>query len=603
MADGAGGCADQEAAGRPWARRLAVPLALVALVAAVHAGSLRNPFQYDDRSFIVENEHVRAWPGPLRYLRPPVLDSRGTVRAFYRPVTMLSFWASFRLGTSATGFRVVDLGLHAAAVLLLAALAGRLLVRLAAGGRFPAPAVAPTAALAGALLAVHPLATQTINEISKRDTLLAAVFTLGALLAYLGALERAERDAAGARGWLRLTLVGALLQALALGSKEVAVAAPVLLLLCDWLVLRPARPAAPRRLAVYAVGAALSAALGVAFLVWAARGGYPAPLPREPVPPAWQYVLGQPLVVLRYFGLLVSPSSLSAYHEVAVVTRVASAGFLLPALGLAGLVALAVAVRRRTPEVTLAVVGGVVHLLPTSLARNPIAMDEDRAYLLLALYGLAAAGLLGRAGARLAQRRGRAASRAVAGVALVALAALATVSVLRSRDWRTPVTLWGAAVEVYPTSRTALLFLAGALAAEGRQADRLRVLAAAARAHPRDVRTRIFYAHALAVADRPVEAHALARQLEQEAPESDEVQTLLGHLHRASGALAAAAAAYRRALRLDPGSVTACVYLADCLGRLGDPAEARRLLRCVPPHAGLSANERAVVDNLLRGSR
>jgi len=82
----------------------------------------------------------------------------------------------------------------------------------------------------------------------------------------------------------------------------------------------------------------------------------------------------------------------------------------------------------------------------------------------------------------------------VAGVAIVAVAALGALSGLRNRDWATPVRLWESAALVYPTSRSALLFLAGALNGEGRQADRLRVLEAAVHAHPRDVRVRLFYA-------------------------------------------------------------------------------------------------------------
>jgi len=577
-------------------RRL-IPLALVLLVGLTFANAVRNPFQTDDVTYIVENDRARVWPGPLGYLRPPVLDGAGRVRAFYRPVTMLSFHASFRLGEGAAGFRLVGLVLHAASVILLWLLARRLLGRLAARGRFPAVAVEAAAAAAAAVFAVHPLVTQTLNEVSKRDTLLAGVFMLGALHAYLVALGRLEDEAGQGRGFLGPLAAGALLQALALGSKEVAVSVPVLLVLCDLLVPGPARFRS-RRLAVHGTSVLLSAALVLGFGLWAAAGHLPDRGVDGPAPTTVQYLLGQPGVILRYFGLMLVPHALSAYHEVAAVPGALTLAFLGPLAALAALVVASLAAARRLPEVALAVVGSLAHFVPTSAVRNVIAMDEDRTYVPLMLVALALCAVVARGLSRLGERHPRLATRGAVVVVAVAALGLGAGSVLRNGDWSSRRRLWESAALVYPASRSVLLYYAGALAEEGATEDRLAVLRHAAGLHPGDVRVRVFYAHALARAGQPAAAWRIAREVAAEAPDNPEVLTLVGHLHRAAGDLPAAAESYGRALAADGASATARIYLADAVARLGRAAEARHLLGGLSPHLRLSRGEAALVEDL-----
>jgi Flp pilus assembly protein TadD len=192
----------------------------------------------------------------------------------------------------------------------------------------------------------------------------------------------------------------------------------------------------------------------------------------------------------------------------------------------------------------------------------------------------------------------RLATRGAVAVAVLTVLALAAASGLRNRDWSSRHRLWEAAALAYPTSRSVLLYYAGALAEEGRPEDRLAVLQRAARLHPRDRRVRVFYAHALARADRPASAWRIARELAAEAPDDPEVLMLLGHLHRAAGDLALAAAAYAGALDADGASATARVYLADAQARLGHVEEARRVLAALSSHPRLSRGEAALLSDL-----
>jgi len=75
----------------------------------------------------------------------------------------------------------------------------------------------------------------------------------------------------------------------------------------------------------------------------------------------------------------------------------------------------------------------------------------------------------------------------------------------------------------------------------------------------------------------------MAAPARADAPGNAEVLTLIGHLHRATGTLEQAAALYERALRLDPGSTTACIYLADCRAGWATPRPRVACSAACPP--------------------
>jgi protein O-mannosyl-transferase len=179
--------------GGRWRRGAAVAL----LVAACYANTLANDFVWDDRLTAI----VPASPATIVFAR---------TGPYYRPVTMLSF-ALDRLvwGARPAGFHLTNMVAHGGTAFLV----GELATALGHG---------EGAALAAALVfAAHPVQTDAVSYVSGRTDLLCALFLVAALLVW----RRARAVANGA------ALATGVLVLLALGAKETAIAAPLVLLL------------------------------------------------------------------------------------------------------------------------------------------------------------------------------------------------------------------------------------------------------------------------------------------------------------------------------------------------------------------------------------
>jgi tetratricopeptide (TPR) repeat protein len=201
------------------ARRLRVlAMAAVALLAAcVYALALRNGYAIDDETIVWRNPVVHGFGNLRELVLGPYWQKSGDL---YRPVTLVSFaldWTLF--GASPGPAHGVNVLLHAAVAVLVAELVRRL-----GGGIGPAAA-------AGAVFAVHPVHVEAVANLVGRSELLAALFVLLACHVYLrGSPRSAGRIAAVAALYL-----------LGLGSKEIAVTLPALLLAVDALRLREER--------------------------------------------------------------------------------------------------------------------------------------------------------------------------------------------------------------------------------------------------------------------------------------------------------------------------------------------------------------------------
>jgi len=175
-------------------------------------------------------------------------------KTLYRPVTTLSLVVERKLtgepspGTS----HLLNILLHAATALVLAAYAARL-------GGGPS-----TSAIAALLFAAHPLLLQGVANVVGRGEILAALFSVAALLC-LSAADRWGPQPAPAAWVRRLASWGAaLLLFLALGSKEIAVATP-LLFLAQELLFRPPRRELDGRFAYRRVALLAPSGLAIVF--------------------------------------------------------------------------------------------------------------------------------------------------------------------------------------------------------------------------------------------------------------------------------------------------------------------------------------------------
>lgn len=188
---------------------------LAFLVFVAFAPALRNDFLYWDDNIYTFQEPLVTDGAPTTLMK----IFRSSHHGNYYPITLASFWIEYRIaGMTPAVYHLTNVLLH----VINALLCFRLL-RLIVGNM-------TLAWLAALLFAVHPLRVEAVAWISARKDLLAALFYLSAMIAYLRTSERR-----GIGGHLLVFV----LHACALMSKGTAVTLPVALLLLDFQQRRP----------------------------------------------------------------------------------------------------------------------------------------------------------------------------------------------------------------------------------------------------------------------------------------------------------------------------------------------------------------------------
>jgi tetratricopeptide (TPR) repeat protein len=190
--------------------------------AAVYANSLAVPFIFDDRSAIVENPTIRSLSRMRRVLFPP--QEGETVQG--RPLVNLTFALNYAWTKDAVwSWHVVNIAIHALAGIFLFGVARQTLRspvfddRLRQQASFLAFAIAM-------LWTLHPLQTESVTYIVQRAESLVGLMFLVTLYCSI----RAAKSPPG-RGW---QVAAVLACGIGMATKEVMVAAPILVVLYDW---------------------------------------------------------------------------------------------------------------------------------------------------------------------------------------------------------------------------------------------------------------------------------------------------------------------------------------------------------------------------------
>jgi protein O-mannosyl-transferase len=389
---------------------------LLGVTVLVYANSLFNGFTMDDELYILRNPQVTQHS--LRLLFQPNAASN-----VFRPVTFATLAANWIVaGYRPFGYHLVNLLLHAAAVVLLLFILRSVLDRLAH---------CELISLAAAILfAVHPMHTEAVSSIVGRSELLAAGFLLAAWLFHL-------------HDCYFLALAGF---ALALLSKESAIGLLPLALAGDYARLKV------KNWTRYTAIAALT--LIYIAMLWKIQGGHFGAISVSVLDnpltllPAHLRILNAVRIGWKYAGLLIFPATLSCDYSYNQITLYANLRHLLfPLLAAAGVMGLWVwAVGKRSAGF---VVAGAIYFAGFAATSN-IAMrtgtifGERLAYLPSAGFCIIAAILF----AWLARRQ------PVAAFAIFALAvgAFGVRTVIRNRDWRDNASLYIAAADAVPNS-------------------------------------------------------------------------------------------------------------------------------------------------------
>ena len=399
----------------------------LAVAASPWLVGLSFPFLYDDVGMIAENAFLENPANLGKVLSGQTLADPHVVNG-RRPAVLATYFVDRALyGLRPAGWRTTSLLLHLGCAALLALLLERLTGRTY------------FAAAAGLLFALHPALSEAVHAPGFRADVLCLFFVLAFLHAFLASGNRAAICRAG----------GLVFLAMALLSKETAVAAPIVL--GALMILFPAAFPATRR--NQAAWWAASAGLAVAFFaLWAllpadlqAAGGawngeslqFPATVYSAPA--LWArslrlLLVPWPLNVTPGFVPVVSPMSLRSFWGLAWLA--------LAAVG-------AWKARRAVPEISLGLVWMLAFFAPVSNLWPLLHPVADRyLYPLAPGFALLAAWILSHQ-----SRRGRT-------LGLAALAAIfALLLALRLGQWASAEKLWSAAYYQNPRSATAATWL------------------------------------------------------------------------------------------------------------------------------------------------
>lgn len=529
--------------------RAALAVLLAVGSAAVYGGTLSHGFvEMDDGHFVQNNPFVHeglsarsvrwAFTAHLTFDAWPYLD-------YWQPLTVLSRLLDVELfGMDPRGHHLVNVLLQALnAALLFLVLES--MTRPADGG-VAAGASFWRSAFVAAFWAFHPLRVESVAWITERKDMLAGLFWMSTLAAYLGYVRRP--------GPLRLAAVTVSF-ALGLMSKPFLVTLPFVLLLLDYWPLRRIGPwngwrGAPRLVAEKMplfVMAAAAVAIGIHAQ---ARAGLLTTLASEPLS---SRVAGATVDYVRYLVKLVwpYPMALPQPDSPAWPVRIV----VLSAALLAAVTVFVFAQARRRPYLPVGWLWFVGVLVPVIGLVQPGRIPLTDRYTYLPHIGLAIVLGWGIPDALPASLRG---ARRLAPAAAIVLVAAMAASVAQARYWKDSVTLFRHAIEVTTDNYSAHKNLASVLAAQGRTAEAV--------------------------------AHLERAKAIRPGPAENDLGTLLA----AQGRLDEALVHVREAVRREPRSADARNNLGVLLARQGETAEARRqyeeALRYRPRHADAAYN-------------
>jgi tetratricopeptide (TPR) repeat protein len=515
---------------------LGILLCVVAL--ACYSSSFAAPFIFDDVHWIVQQPVHHA----LESLQPALQYSR-------RPLWNFSLAANYALGgLDPRGYHLLNVAVHLAAGVVLFELVRRtlLLDRVAVSFQLAirqAGSLSPRGdanwlALAVALIwVVHPLQTESVTYIVQRCESMMGLF-------YLLCLYCVLRGSQSPRGWPWYA-AAALAFALGIGSKEVMITAPLVVLAYDRIFLAGSwRDVLRRRWGLYLAM--------LPPLLWLTGRIVPAIGPSVDSSAgfgvqnvtAWQYLCSQPGVILHYLRLAFWPDRLCLDYQWPVARTPWE--IIVPGAVIASLLLASLAALRYWPKIGFLGLTFFVILAPTSsiMPIRDLAV-EHRMYLPLApLTALFVLGFYRAAGwALLPVESSRARKpnlqKTISAAALVLVViALGWRTYQRNADYVDPIRLWQKALEVAP----------------------------------HNFRVHHNLAFDLHIRGRYEEATQHYRIVLQNAPDHARAHYNLATLLAAQGEAAEAIELLREARRLEPGLLPATLRLAALLATADDAA-------------------------------
>jgi len=299
-----------------WSRSRYAAAAIIVAGLAAYSDSLGGPFIFDDKPFMDQPSAQSLWPV-------------GPVLTALRPVAQFTLALNHSLGGGVWGYHAFNLAIHLLAALTLFGIVRRTLTLPVLAPRF-GRASTPLAFWIALLWVLHPLQTEAVTYIIQRMESLMGLFYLLTLYCFIRAVSspdldnlchqdtKTPRTATDSSvlhvsvSWRskRWYMAAVLACALGMGSKEVMVTAPLLVLLYDRTFIAGSFLAALRRrwglyLALAATWLILSRQIVAAFALQGTSAGFGL----QGITPL-EYALSEPGVIHHYLALALWPGEL-----------------------------------------------------------------------------------------------------------------------------------------------------------------------------------------------------------------------------------------------------------------------------------------------------
>lgn len=541
----------------------------IAVIAIVYWPALSaRAISIDDQQYLIENPLVRS-PGlnsVQRFFGEVLAPS--TVEGYYHPLAMISLMVDVALGGSPENlmpFRRMNLLLHLANAALLLLILRRLFVNpvvstnARADGKRPVASHSASLApmLAVLILALHPLAVEPVVWLSERKTLLAALFSLLSILAYLRHVER---------GRLSAMLLSFLFYVAALLSKPTSLPLPIVLILLDWWPLKRLSARSLLEKTPY-----LFAALGMAVITYLSQANTAvAVLPSSKSP------LQVPLIITHNIGLYITqflwPARVSGHYIFPPTLALNQPAALRGAIiSVTLLVVLAYSLKSTRALVACFLVW-LVMILPTMQLvgfTDVIAADK---YLYLPSIGVAIA-LCHGLDWLLANWTQSHRKLVVAGVGLILIGESIGARVAIGK-WSDTETLYQHMLTIAPNDARVHSYLALYYAEHNRPTDAQRHCEAARRETPADDQYPVNVGTALVRIGQPEAAADYYKDVLRRFPNSASIHANLAAVFSSLGEIEPAIRHGRRAVELKPNLVAAHNNLANALLSAGELEEA-----------------------------
>lgn len=539
-------------------------LVLLTGVLLAYSQSFRSPFTYDDYFDVLDNTSIRRlWP----IWEVVHVSGKGFLT---RPVTNLTFALDYAVaGPRPLMFHITNLGIHLATAFAFLGVMRRVFILPAFKGRFKVHR--STLALVVALLwALHPLNTEAVSYITQRYESLMALFVLFTFYALL-----LSQTSPNPRWW---ECVGVISCMLALGSKEVAVSLPLLLLLFDRAFLAGTFKAAWVHRRGFYLGLLL-AWTGFAFVQLHA-------IPRqfagfELTTPWWRYALNQPAVILHYLRLSIWPHPLvfDYYWLVSKVWRP-----LLPGLLVIGsLLIFSIWALVKHPRVGFLPITFLAILAPTSSVMPILDLAvEHRMYLPLMAVILVLVLAVHVVWEWVDHQWSQAKSwfrPLLIGSFAVVLSTFSILTYMRNEDYRDPVDLWRSVIEAVPTNPRAHNNYAFGLIGAGFLSQAINEYAKTVELAPHHAIFQNNYGIALSKIGKYQEALDHLRTAVKLEPTNPKYYNNLGFVLLMKGSVDNAAICFNTALQVDPKDDVACAGLASVMQSKKDNNKAREFVQ------------------------